>query len=525
MCQYKNFTASIILIILIACIFNPVNVQAASTATTIKFSTLPTSYTQGVSFQATARLLSSGKLPQERIYFYLDGAQVGSHLDSTSGYSTHTYSSIPTAGTHTLSATFLGDTNFAPSTVSVTIYVASTAPPTTYLVKIQVTNSTGIVLPDCIVTLSGTSETTDINGFASFTQAAGTFPLRITKSGYLTISESIIISGNTTITRAMTIEPPQIIHTILSQNTSIVNTSIDLGIVYLNAGVTLSLINSTVTISDLKGGGKNGFIVNSTKLGISSLSIGGDGVGHVSLINSKIFGQTNSFTIDNNILKISNVSFTDQRAEVPFLILRHIQNSIISKISYRITSHYASTSTVAISVENCNQLTLDHINGIGMTDVNTPHFHISIAGATNTNILVKNSYFYGGGNGGTSGNINYVNCTYDSIVDGTEIQKTGTTTFTNCTWMNTHDSEINIQGGVNYLFIGCTFSKGLINLDNGLATLINCKSVNGFTFMDLGDNVNGGYKYLGVTYIDNVKVDWNTSNNPVSLRVTPMPKA
>lgn len=298
----------------------------------------------------------------------------------------------------------------------------------------------------------------------------------------------------------------------LTKNTTYRDGVFNFANIYLNSGVTLSFINSTVIVGSVTGAGKNGFLVTNTSLSIYSLSISGGGISNVNMENVVITGQSKALIFNNNILSMSNVSFQSPKAETVFLVLRNIKNGFLYDVSYKIPVHYITTSTVAISIEGCINLTLDKINGIGVADVNTPHFHISFAGTLSQNVAIKNSYFYGGGNGGTTtGSVNYLNCTYDNVIDGTEKQQVGLAIFTDCVWKNTHQAEINLQGGITYTFNHCTFNKGLVNLDNGIAWLNDCITQKGITFKDMGDN-NHIIKHLGVIYIDGTKIDWNGSD-------------
>ena len=231
---------------------------------------------------------------------------------------------------------------------------------------------------------------------------------------------------------------------------------------------------------------------------------------NVSFVN--VSGTVTFQQITNATIK--DLTFSNVKANIVPIILNGLQNTVIDGLSYNMPYLYTVTSAVAISVQGCRNVTLNRLKGIGLQNVNTPHFHICLAASGNGNLTISNSYFYGGGNGGVTGLLNWVNCTFDSVVDGTEANKVGLTSFQNCLWTNIKNSEINLQADIRLDFQNCTFMKGLVNLNNGSATLTNCTFPNGLRIIDDGDN-QGGQKHAG-TMIQ----FWNYTSIHIGLKMT-----
>lgn len=103
------------------------------------------------------------------------------------------------------------------------------------------------------------------------------------------------------------------------------------------------------------------------------------------------------------------------------------------------------------------------------------------------------------------------------MVDGSEYQKDGVCVCVRCTWLNTIDVEISLQANAQFSFINCTFSRGMVNLNNGFASLKNCRTPNGLTITDSGDNRTHIKLYLASMMIDDMKVSWSSLTSPPSL--------
>ena len=227
---------------------------------------------------------------------------------------------------------------------------------------------------------------------------------------------------------------------------------------------------------------------------------------------TKIAGATKIQSLKNAYLH--DLAFPNVTANIVPLILNGLANSVLDGLTYNMKTLYTVKSAVAISVEGCQNLTLSKIVGIGLRNVNTPHFHVCLSGSSNYQIIVSDSVFFGGGNGGVTGSIVWRNCTFDSNTDGTEVRKFGDTRFYDCVWQNITGSEINLQSGMEASFIRCTFYKGAIDLDNGTAYVTNCTFPNGMVTYDGGDN-NGAYERAGVLY-----QFWNYSGFCLGIRTT-----
>lgn len=118
-----------------------------------------------------------------------------------------------TSGSYTVA---ISKTGYAPRSESVQVSanmnlarsLTPNAPPT-YTVSLIVTDSSNSSpLAGASATLGSVTKTTDSAGVASFTSQAGTFTLSISKAGYGSSSESIVVSGAASISRSLTPSPP-----------------------------------------------------------------------------------------------------------------------------------------------------------------------------------------------------------------------------------------------------------------------------------------------------------------------------
>ena len=92
-------------------------VNPAASTTTVASSLNPSIYGQAVTFTANVAAVSPGVgTPTGTVQFTIDGSNFGSPVTLASGSATSGSTSTLTEGTHTVTAVYLGSTNFAPST-------------------------------------------------------------------------------------------------------------------------------------------------------------------------------------------------------------------------------------------------------------------------------------------------------------------------------------------------------------------------------------------------------------------------
>lgn len=245
----------------------------------------------------------------------------------------------------------------------------------------------------------------------------------------------------------------------------------------------------------------------------------------VSLKNVHLNGIANTVKFTQiHDLKIDGFTVTDIAPDFATFIFNGVSDSYLDNVQYTLTQRNNRPDVSALSVQGCTNVTFDHLVGKGLRGVKDPHFHVHITGTQNRDIEVKNSYFYGGGNGAVTGQVTWRNCTFDTIVDGVEHCKQGETFIYDSTFRGIHDTEINLQSGMTVYFERCSFEKGLVNLSNGTAILTNCTFLNDISCVEKGDN-RGGQKYAGVLYQFwnfstlrvGIKTDWSQNLN-ITLR-------
>ena len=294
---------------------------------------------------------------------------------------------------------------------------------------------------------------------------------------------------------------------------------------FTTQGATVNITNST-----LEGTGKLQFtygvvtIINSTVKNFKSASFLYQGklvLQNVTFQN--VTGQTSLSCITN--YEINGLNFINPPV-TNVLNLYKMCNGEINGLSYT----YQSKDLVgcAVSLIKCVNLTFNNANGYGPRTVDSPHHHILACGTENYGVIIKNSVFNGGGNGATGGIAAWLNCTFINNTDGVEYKDQQPLNFVNCTWIGTHDAEVNLQSGIELNFVGCTFTKGLVSLNNGVATLTNCTFPNGCVMTDLGGNRDGVWhqgvimQYWNYTHYQKVSVaDWY--ENRQNLNYTLMP--
>ena len=225
-------------------------------------------------------------------------------------------------------------------------------------------------------------------------------------------------------------------------------------------------------------------------------------------------------------LSMSNVTLTNIVNDTTLLTFRDIVGGSVSGVSYTLTKPDVTTSTISIRVEGCKNLVLNKLNCVGMVNVNTPHFFVvwTAPGDAQPSVgtVVKNSYFYGGGNDVAGGSgCAWSNDTFSTCVDATEWWWLGNTIITDCRFVNMRSTEINLQSSytdsdqdIQLTFTRCSFNKGLVDMDDGYAKLTNCTFPNGLVMKDMGNN-NGILEHAGVIY-----QFWNYTSYRVGLEST-----
>jgi hypothetical protein len=154
--------------------------------------------------------------------------------------------------------------SYSPSGV---VTVTAAPQPTLNTVTITITDSASSAkLSGVTATLGGTAKITDVNGQATFSIAAGTYPLTISKTGYGTNSENFVVSTNVAISRLLTATPPSTpsIRTVSitvsdsANSTKLSGATVTLGTTIRNTdtnGVaTFSIASGTYPLTIIKGG-------------------------------------------------------------------------------------------------------------------------------------------------------------------------------------------------------------------------------------------------------------------------------
>ena len=147
----------------------------------------------------------------------LMGANVnlGETLKTTASDGTTTFTLE--AGSYTLE---LSKSGYTTSRETLTINGATTitrsiaqASANTYLIKVNVSDSNAAPIQSANVTITGVQTLTDLSGQTSFNLKPGTYTITISKQGYLTLSEALIVSSNSIVSKTLTLIPPKIIYT------------------------------------------------------------------------------------------------------------------------------------------------------------------------------------------------------------------------------------------------------------------------------------------------------------------------
>ena len=170
---------------------NTSNVTLLSTSTTLTAATTtPASGAADAITITVASLVANPVAPSGTVSVSVDGG-TATLLTLSSGVATYTFSST-IAGSHTITATYSGDTIFSTSTGTLTLTVASAAPTASFALTVSSTSAT--VAPGGSAT--GTIAITPAGGFT------GTVSLTATSSPTLTDGCIVVLPGSVSIASA-----------------------------------------------------------------------------------------------------------------------------------------------------------------------------------------------------------------------------------------------------------------------------------------------------------------------------------
>lgn len=191
--------------------------------------------------------------------------------------------------------------------------------------------------------------------------------------------------------------------------------------------------------------------------------------------------------------EINNINITNVDPYSNNVLLFQGGSPRVKNVDYTIPYMKVSAFTV-IAVEATRSIVLDNVNGVGKVNVHSPHFHVLCTGVDKypaLGVVIQNSSFFGGGNGACTGwDITYLNCTFTSCTDGTEVFHPGKTVIIDTDFVSCTDSAINLQNGALFDFIRCNFTDNQypVNIANGVANLVNCTFSDGAKMFNLGNN-------------------------------------
>ncbi len=180
------------------------NVNQAGTTTAVASSVNPSVFGQSVSFTATVSAVAPGSGTRTgTVQFLIDGSNFGSPVPLSGGTATSGLTSSLTVGSHTVTATYSGDSNFTTSSGSLTggqtVNKSST---TTALASSAPTSSFGqSVTFTATVSASGGGSGTP-SGIVTFKDGAATLGTGTLSSGQATFTTSSLTTGTHTITAA-----------------------------------------------------------------------------------------------------------------------------------------------------------------------------------------------------------------------------------------------------------------------------------------------------------------------------------
>ncbi len=211
-------------------------VPTGSAATTTTLSASATSVAKGSAVTLTATVSGTPGTPTGTVTFYDGGTQLGTAAltSATASYSTSTLA----AGTHSITASYGGDSNYMASNSSaVTITVNALAATTTTLTASPTTAATGTTVSFTAMVTAATGSPTGTVTFLDGTTPLGTATLSSGKAGYSTTS---LAGGTHSITAAYGGD---------ANDASSVSSAVTLAITVPTPGFSLSLNPSSGSIA------------------------------------------------------------------------------------------------------------------------------------------------------------------------------------------------------------------------------------------------------------------------------------
>jgi sugar lactone lactonase YvrE len=172
-------------------------VNQAITTTTVTSSSNPALVLASITFTATVS--GTGGVPTGSVTFSSDGASIGTGTLGATGTTTFTTSALP-VGSHSITATYAGDTNDLPSTSLPLTQVVGTIPTVTDLGQSTTTGSNPqLILVAAVLGSSGPTPT----GIVTFTSGSTTVgAATLDSSGVATLTPQSLATGTYTIVAA-----------------------------------------------------------------------------------------------------------------------------------------------------------------------------------------------------------------------------------------------------------------------------------------------------------------------------------
>jgi len=307
---------------------NTVTLTLAKTSTTISVSPVTTSPTVGSSLQVTATITPSATLttlPTGTVTFTLDGVTVatGNVNSGSPATATGTFT-VPSAGNHTLGATYSGDSNYLGSTTTtgVTITVAKSSP-------------TVILTPATLNPAAGSSLGLSVSISPSNSGATGATGTVVFTLDNNSVGSALVTQGSPS-TASLTITTPAVgVHTLVATYGGDAN---------YNSGT-----SQTVTITVGKA------VTSVTVTPASTTPIGGSSMLVTASVNATIFGSTIptgtvAFTLDGASVGSGTVvsgSTASVQITVPTTGTHTLQASYSGDANYSASVSPGVTITVA----------------------------------------------------------------------------------------------------------------------------------------------------------------------------------
>lgn len=239
-------------------------VVQATTATTVAASPNPALVLSAITFTAT--VTGNGATPSGSVNFLADGSIIGT-ASLSAGTATLTYSSLA-AGTYSITAQYLGDTNDAVSTSAAVSLTVGTIPTTTVLAATSTTGSNPQVILVAAVLNSSTGPTpTGTVTFTSGTTTLGTATLD--SSGVATLTPNLTSGVDYSIVAAYGGDADH--GSSASSAVTVSGTAVDFNLTVSPSSVTMATSkNATVTVTLTSNSG----FTDTIGLGCASLPAG-----------------------------------------------------------------------------------------------------------------------------------------------------------------------------------------------------------------------------------------------------------